>query len=319
MTGFEPAAPSSRTKCATKLRHIPRSTKPLYHLLSTYLSFLHHLSTNVPNSPLLIPYWYGIGTKLRTPKGTVAIENNRDRLRLRWSFDGEHYCLVGIPHNKINLKVAQKIASQIELDILGGYFDTTLDKYRTNSVPIKSYKSGVVRLSDNRLLPLWNDWVNSLNLSERTRNGHYRAILRHIEKNNPLLDDVSWFQQLDYSPRIFNDYLRYLNNCMRWAIGKGIVKYNPYLDIKRRKVVKNPIQPFNTEESIAIIDAFRNNIFCPKSSAYLHSHYADYVEFLFLTGCRPSEAIGLQRQHINLERNEIIICSVLGRGDRSSN
>ncbi len=23
MTGFEPAAPSSRTKCATKLRHIP--------------------------------------------------------------------------------------------------------------------------------------------------------------------------------------------------------------------------------------------------------------------------------------------------------
>ena len=26
MTGFEPAAPSSRTKCATKLRHIPAGT-----------------------------------------------------------------------------------------------------------------------------------------------------------------------------------------------------------------------------------------------------------------------------------------------------
>ncbi len=29
MTGFEPAAPSSRTKCATKLRYIPKKFKLL--------------------------------------------------------------------------------------------------------------------------------------------------------------------------------------------------------------------------------------------------------------------------------------------------
>ena len=36
MTGFEPAAPSSRTKCATKLRYIPKMTATVicYHVLA---------------------------------------------------------------------------------------------------------------------------------------------------------------------------------------------------------------------------------------------------------------------------------------------
>ncbi|WP_028954393.1 site-specific integrase [Synechocystis sp. PCC 7509] len=254
---------------------------------------------------------------MKTAKGNVAIKNNCDRLRLRWSFRGERYCLaLGLPYNKINLKAAQKIVSEIELDMLGGYFDPSLDKYRTNSVPTKTAKLALGEAKDLYLLPLWNEWVMSLKLSERTRNGHYKAILRHIEKANPQLDDVTWFERLEYAPRIFNDYLRYLNSCMRWAVDKGLLSRNPYTVVKRRKVVKKPIQPFNAEETAAIVTAFRANKFCPKSSAYLHSHYADYVEFLFLTGCRPSEAIGLQRRHINLERNEIVICSVLGRGDR---
>jgi len=257
---------------------------------------------------------------MKTAKGTVAIENNCDRLRLRWSFAGKRYCLaLGLPHTKINLKAAQKIASQIELDMVSGYFDRSLDKYRPDTAPKRDTPSSLTTANTPNsivaLLPRWDEWVTSLKLSERTRNGHYRAIRRQIEKANPLLADILWFEQLEYSPRIFNDYLHYLNSCLQWAVDRGLISRNPYSAIKRRKVVRKPIQPFNAEETAAILSAFRTNQFCPKSSAYPHSHYADYVEFLFLTGCRPSEAIGLQRCHIDLDRNEVVICSVLGRGD----
>lgn len=121
---------------------------------------------------------------MKTPKGSVAIENSRNRLRLRWS--KERYCLaLGLPHNNINFKVAQKIASQIELDILAGHFDPTLDKYRTNFTPIKTRKSSTITLSSKYLLSVWDKWVSSLELSQRTRNGHYETIRKHIEKANP--------------------------------------------------------------------------------------------------------------------------------------
>lgn len=95
---------------------------------------------------------------MKTAKGNVAIENNCDRLRLRWSFRGERYCFaLGLPYNKINLKAAQKIVSEIELDMLGGYFDTSLDKYRTNSVPTKTAKLAPRAAKDLYLLPLWNE------------------------------------------------------------------------------------------------------------------------------------------------------------------
>jgi integrase len=38
--------------------------------------------------------------------------------------------------------------------------------------------------------------------------------------------------------------------------------------------------------------------------------------FLFLSGVRISEAIGLQVKHVDFERNEVVICSVLARGDK---
>lgn len=59
------------------------------------------------------------------------------------------------------------------------------------------------------------------------------------------------------------------------------------------------------EEKEAIIAAFENNTFSPKFTSTPHSFYAPYVKFLFMTGCRPEEAIpsvsfanALQWKHI---------------------
>jgi integrase len=252
---------------------------------------------------------------MKTPKGTVAIENSNNRLRLRWSCEGQRYCLaLGLPNTPINLKLAKKTASQIELDIASGNFDVSLDKYRH-----KQTSKRKVTASPNKdyLLSVWDKWVSTLRLSSRTLNGHYKAIRRHIERANPPLIDSFWFESIEsLSPGVFNNYLGYLKKCLDWAVSEELSPINPYKRVKRRKVVKNTVKPFTTEEITKILNAFRNNQFCPKSSAYKHSHYVDFVEFLFLSGVRISEAIGLQVKHVDFERNEVVICSVLARGDK---
>ena len=63
---------------------------------------------------------------MKTPKGTVAIEKNDNRLRLRWSCESKRYCLaLVLPHTSVNIKVAEQKARQIELYILSGNFDPT--------------------------------------------------------------------------------------------------------------------------------------------------------------------------------------------------
>ncbi len=50
------------------------------------------------------------------------------------------------------------------------------------------------------------------------------------------------------------------------------------------------VYPFSRAERSQVITAFKSH--------YYYRHYAPLVEFLFLTGCRPSEAIALQWKHI---------------------
>ena len=50
------------------------------------------------------------------------------------------------------------------------------------------------------------------------------------------------------------------------------------------------INPFSKEERDTIIAAFKDNTY--------YKYYANYVQFLFLTGARPSEVIALQWKHI---------------------
>ncbi len=58
----------------------------------------------------------------------------------------------------------------------------------------------------------------------------------------------------------------------------------------------NPIS-FTEDERQSVINSFKTN--CRKGINY--RHYAPFVEFLFLTGCRPSEAIGLTWNKISDE------------------
>jgi integrase len=93
--------------------------------------------------------------------------------------------------------------------------------------------------------------------------------------------------------------LMQINACCTWAFDYGLIGYNPFekLKIKARKPTAN-IQPFTEEERERIVKAFREK----------ESFYAPLIEFLFLTGCRPSEAIALRWRHIDADLTQITFC-----------
>ncbi len=98
-----------------------------------------------------------------------------------------------------------------------------------------------------------------------------------------------------------------INACCNWTTKSGLICENPFAgmacEIKPPKSHKSiegkKIYPFTLEERNAIISAIAGNTFCNKHSGFKQSHYRAYVEFMFLTGCRPSEAIALQWKHIS--------------------
>jgi integrase len=93
--------------------------------------------------------------------------------------------------------------------------------------------------------------------------------------------------------------LMQINACCIWAVDFGLIEYNPFekLKIKARKPTAD-IQPFTEEEREQIIAAFKEK----------EEFYAPLIEFLFLTGCRPSEAVALRWGHIDAALTRITFC-----------
>lgn len=72
-----------------------------------------------------------MGIKSKAPKGEIAVEDFRGRIRLRWRHQGDRYTL-GLPldYTPENLVHAGVKVAEIKLDMLKGSLDTSLAKYR---------------------------------------------------------------------------------------------------------------------------------------------------------------------------------------------
>lgn len=85
-----------------------------------------------------------------------------------------------------------------------------------------------------------------------------------------------------------------MNACCNWGRRSKLITQNPFADMPSVKVPKasgeeDDINPFTKEEQEKIIHAF-------KESKY-YRRYASLIQFLSMTGCRPSEAIALHWKH----------------------
>ncbi|NJK64471.1 MAG: site-specific integrase [Synechococcaceae cyanobacterium SM2_3_1] len=201
-----------------------------------------------------------------------------------------------------------------------GQFDLSLEKYKdcTKAQQGRIPKTEVHTHTESiKLIDLWDRWVESLELPERTKNGHYHCIRQMIQRFDPACGDTSWFAQCRerYSAYTFNTRKTFLKSCFDWARHENLWQdKNPYVGIKSKKKTSSEIiKPFSKKEIHQIIQAFESNEFCPEASPYKHSHYVPFIKWQLITGCRPGETIALQWKHIDFENRKIFIHQALGR------
>ena len=153
------------------------------------------------------------------------------------------------------------------------------------------------------LLEIWDAWVADLDLSRQTLSDHYANLRSQIVSASPLASEISWLLSLEIAPATFNKKLGYLRACCDWAKSEGLLGTNPWLKVKPRKGTKEIIKPFSQDEAARIIAGFEKS----------YPAWSFFAKFLFLSGCRMSEAIGLQWKHVDFQRQEICICESLAQ------
>lgn len=258
----------------------------------------------------------------KAAKGSVRIKNSRGWLQLVFTFNGRRrYLSLGVTDTKTSRALAQMKAKQIELDIVSGNFDETLAKYKPQAaVSDDADEQGNEKKSAGPdLSELWEKFVEYKRpqCSANTMYYVYGTYSKYMKQlptyNLERAADIRDFAINTFPIESCKRFIVRLNACCKWACQSGLISDNPFEGMSReikppkakRKSEEGDIFPFTVAERDVIIEALRANTFCNKHSAYKHDHYAGYVEFLFLTGCRPSEAIALQWKNVSRDYSTV--------------
>lgn len=243
-------------------------------------------------------------TTQKASKGSVGIESFQGRLRLRLPrqiYEGQQkYLTLGLADTVENRQTAEAKACQIELDIISGNFDSTLRKYKpaTHLTLIQSIEQPQVAVN---IAELWAKYVEyrKPKVSETTLKLNYKTIASHIDK-------LPYKELTESNSVAIRDYLAANNSaytakrvitqlaaCCEWAVSSKLLTSNPFKGMAGEIIdttEKEEIDPFTAGEREEIIKAFEAHP--------TYRHYASFVRFLFMTGCRTSEAVALQWKHI---------------------
>lgn len=242
----------------------------------------------------------------KAPKGTVQVKASNGRLQLVFRYGGKrHYISTGLAESRANRRVAEAKAKIIEADIIYERFDQTLQKYLSPSV-----RAGqTISVPACELRQLWAQYVEARKSQVEMKTLlTYRTFGNHIERfpSHSLNDSILIRDHIirNISPDTGKRLLTRINACCRWAVESGIIERNPFegmaSKVKLAKSGQNEdfdIDPFSKEEQEAILSAYADHP--------THKRYYHFIQFLLLTGVRPSEAIGLKWKHIS--RNQIPI------------
>ncbi|WP_293360415.1 MULTISPECIES: tyrosine-type recombinase/integrase [unclassified Microcoleus] len=244
----------------------------------------------------------------RRRKGTVGVMASRGMLRLhlpRELYSGKNtFLYIGLADTLENRAIAECKAKQIEFDILAGMFDPNdLSKYK----PVQAHKQGNLvqakfGVAGLTLQELWDKYLGYKEDTLKPKSLHYlRTTLgRHVAKcPSDVLQALEVREVLlgattgDMTKRI----LTHLNAAVNWGIKHRLIilPVSPYKDMANdlpKYNWQNDPTPnaFVTEEKLLVLQAFESH---KNQPGRCYNTYYPLVKFWFLTGCRPSEAIGL--------------------------
>lgn len=237
----------------------------------------------------------------KSAKGSVVIFTSHNRLQLRFRFGGKRrYLSLGLTDTPINRKFAELKAAEIEQDIFKEKFDTTLQKYKSASDREKIALNSSIDAYKPNLVELWQKYAEfkKPQVSPSTYTKDYKRHHNHIAALPTYsLDEASVIRDWLLSQKTVNTAKRCLTQikaCCNWSVEEGLIQINPFASMKialpKGTNEDADINPFSKKERDLIIQNFASDRF--------YAYYTPYVQFLFFTGCRPSEAIALTWKHI---------------------
>lgn len=251
-------------------------------------------------------------------RGQVNIEHRKDTdtIRIRFTYQGQRKgWTIGKYSNDV-LLAAIATADLINSDIAFRRFDETEVKYG-NPKAAKQYAEVLVlpveKAKEWDLKDCWEFYKEcKINAPKIAKEKNWKPIdswLNECPSECLDLDNANKFINwllTKYSQGTIDTRLRTIKAAINYAIEQGqLNRKNPFIKLSQELRVpkKKEIKSFDLDEARIIIDAFRTGRFDSKHTSISSAHYADFVEFRFLTGCRPSEAIALTWKDIHFENN----------------
>lgn len=248
---------------------------------------------------------------VQTVKGVIRLSLPRAISRAAYGMP-QKFILSGLPATELNLKLMKAKAEQISIDIATGNFDITWEKYQlgvTAANKLVSIDGG--KKPEMSLLELWEKYLEYVrpNLAETTfrrafQRTYTNALTEAINNTDKTPDAIRNYIITNRTYRIHRDLLSNLEKAYQWGIQREYVTKNPYIGMSQelqsqpKKIQEDDdyneledIRAFNVDEMNAIIEYYESH------NQLLH--WANYVKFLFWTGCRPGEAAALKWRHIS--------------------
>jgi integrase len=235
----------------------------------------------------------------KTLKGHASIQVSNGWLRIRFPrnlFDGKVKVMaLGLSDTKQGRQEAERKLAEIQSDILFGRFDSTLDRYRPQWQK-SEYRDGIEKLYPTlTLMGLWRDYLDYKRplLKESTLHYLENAVTAYLDRSGVdspynALELREWLLKQTTEGQA-KRVLTHVNAAFKWGLKHDRVKgRNPYegmaSELKHNYERDSEPNAFTPEEKTRILSAFASE----------RPDYYPFVYFLFATGCRPSEAIGLR-------------------------
>ena len=249
----------------------------------------------------------------KTPKGRASLGSNMGTLRIRLPRTisiNRATIPLGLQDTPANRVLGDRILRQLQLDIDNNTFQwENRHQYRNLAQPRQ-----LNTLTPPKAIDLWSRYTASRQpyLETSTIQKDYQAIATRLQKAK--ITDLTTAKlkllQVPYSLEIVKRTLAQLQAMAKWAAKEKLVTNLPELldaldhtEIRHTKGSQNKTRrAFTKQEQLTILEAFQSDRFSPRKA---HSHYYNYIYFLFNFGCRPSEAVGIQWQDIDFKQLQI--------------
>lgn len=238
---------------------------------------------------------------------------------------------IGLGSDRIQaLNLALLIDSEIDRCIAkenAVELDALKDLVKQKQVEFKIKKNDSIRLVEkDDLQILWDKYV-SFHVSVKAWTETYilttiktvTSLIQQcpIQKLERKSDLVEWlFNNSLRSPKTSKDRLKLIVAAIDWNSKHGNIprywgiEYRDFLssiNIKSHKKFSDDeiqgIDIYTLDEVYRILEALKNNTYSRFKNA--HTQYYKYVYFCWLTGCRPSEAVALKWENVDLARNRL--------------